>query len=104
VRTWQTVTWQTVRDNIRRSAKYLRGWDSHDGLPATPEAVKKALQWATTFEAVGFPPPLVALCSNGEFNFEWGRYGHTVSVDTDGDTDDRFAAFYIEPTKPTSGG
>jgi plastocyanin len=92
-------TWQTVRDNIRRMAGYADGWDSYGGMAAKPGAARKALQWAATFEAVGFPPAWVTLEGGGEFNFEWDRDGHTVSVDTNADAGDRFAAFFTEPVR-----
>jgi hypothetical protein len=89
------MTWAKVRERIRSFAALRDGWDSYGGKAATPDTLKKAIQWAVSMEAVGFPPPWVVLGSDGHIEFDWEKDGHSVCMGTAEDC----SAFFTEPVR-----
>lgn len=77
------AVYSEVAEHVRELARLHRGWDGHDGLPATPQAISRALTFLMQLEAASsglVPPPLVGPLPDGGVALVWRLQQQEVEV------------------------
>ena len=71
-------------DTLKQLADLKADWDSYDGLPISPTAIRRAEHLLTHLVSEGTPLPQVFPTSRGGVQFEWKNSSWEVEIAPDG--------------------